>query len=53
MNKTGDFSIRGNQWQRLLRWHRGQKDNEGGQDGVKDEEKRDTTLNLNLKLKVK
>lgn len=51
MDKTGDVSIRGNQWQRLLRWQRGQKVNEEGEDGVKDEGKHKT--NLDLKLKVK
>lgn len=49
MDKTGDVSIRGNQWQRILRWHRKQKV-EGGEDGVEDEEKRDTNLKkLNVK----
>lgn len=51
MDKTGDVSIRSNQWQRLLRWHRGQKVNEEGEDGVKDEGKRN--INLDQKLKVK
>lgn len=49
MDKTGDVSIRGNQWQRILRWQRKQKV-EDGEDGVKDEEKRDTNLKkLNIK----
>lgn len=48
MDKTGDVSIRGSQWQRLLRWHRKQKV-EVGEDGVKDEGKRDTNLGQKLK----
>lgn len=50
MDKTGDLSIRRNQWQRLLKWHRGQKVNEG-QDGVKDQEKPHNILHSNLKVK--
>ncbi|KAM9347815.1 cyclic nucleotide-gated channel alpha-4 [Symphorus nematophorus] len=53
MDKTGDVSVRGNQWQRLLRWHRGQKVNEEGQDGDKDEGKRNTSLNQKLKVSWK
>ncbi|XP_044071602.1 cyclic nucleotide-gated cation channel alpha-4 [Siniperca chuatsi] len=48
MDKTGDVSAGGNQWQRLLRWQREQKVNEEGEEGVKDGGK----LNLDLKLKV-
>lgn len=51
MDKSGDVSVRGNQWQRLLRWQQGQKVNKEGEDGVEDEGKRN--LNLDLKLKVK
>ncbi|XP_045909945.1 cyclic nucleotide-gated cation channel alpha-4 isoform X3 [Micropterus dolomieu] len=50
MDKSGDVSVRGNQWQRLLRWQQGQKVNKEGEDGVEDEGKRN--LNLDLKLKV-
>ncbi|XP_068592748.1 cyclic nucleotide-gated channel alpha-4 [Cebidichthys violaceus] len=46
MDKTGDVSIGGNQWQRLLRWQRKKKVSEEGEDGVKDEEKRNTNLDL-------
>ncbi|XP_056279487.1 cyclic nucleotide-gated cation channel alpha-4 [Pseudoliparis swirei] len=46
MDETGDVSIGGNQWQRLLRWQRGKKVSKEGEDGVKDEEKG----NANLKL---
>ena len=52
MDKTGDISIRSNEWQRLLRWHRRQKVKDEGEDGVnKDEGKRSS--NLGQKLKVK
>ncbi|XP_051259104.1 cyclic nucleotide-gated cation channel alpha-4 [Dicentrarchus labrax] len=46
MDKTGEVSFKGNQWQRLFKSHRGQK--EEGEDGVKDEGKR----NLDQKLKI-
>ncbi|KAM3607139.1 uncharacterized protein V6R79_002187 [Siganus canaliculatus] len=49
MNKRDDVGSRNNQWQRLLRWHRGQKVNEQGQDGVKDE----GTQNTNPAQKMK
>ncbi|XP_068185412.1 cyclic nucleotide-gated channel alpha-4 [Antennarius striatus] len=39
MDKAADDGIRGNQWQRLLRWHRGQKVTDDQQDGVKDDGK--------------
>ena len=51
MDKIGNVSIRGNQWQRLLQWHRGEKVTEEGEDGVKDKGKHNT--NLGLKLNVK
>lgn len=51
MDKTGDVRIRGNQWQRLLRWQRGQKVTEEGEDGVKDEGKPNTNLDLKSKIK--
>lgn len=50
MDKQGDLGIRNNQWQRLLRWHRGHKANEGGEDGVNDKGKH---ISLDQKLKVK
>ncbi|XP_074514282.1 cyclic nucleotide-gated channel alpha-4 [Sebastes fasciatus] len=50
MDKTGDVRIRGNQWQRLLRWQRGQKVTEEGEDGVKDEGKPNTNLDLKSKI---
>ncbi|XP_023286606.1 cyclic nucleotide-gated cation channel alpha-4, partial [Seriola lalandi dorsalis] len=53
MDKTGISSFTGNQWQRLLRWHRGQKDNEEGGDGVKDEGKQNSILDLKLKVNWK
>ncbi|XP_058470654.1 cyclic nucleotide-gated cation channel alpha-4 [Solea solea] len=46
MDKTGDVHVKGNQWQRLLRWHRGQKANEEGEDGAKDEGRRNIILDL-------
>lgn len=52
MDKTGEGnSVGGNQWQRLLRWHRGQKVNQEGEDGAKDEGKHKTILGLKLKVK--
>ncbi|XP_017276609.1 cyclic nucleotide-gated cation channel alpha-4 [Kryptolebias marmoratus] len=51
MDKPGN-SNRSNQWQRLLRWHYGQKMSEG-KDGVKDEEKPNSCLNLKLKFNWK
>lgn len=36
MDKTGEVSLRGNQWQRLFRWHRMQNVNEEG-DGNKED----------------
>lgn len=51
MDKTTDFSLRGNQWQRILKRHRGQKVNGGGQDGVKDEQKCHAILNWKFKVK--
>nr|XP_046260159.1 cyclic nucleotide-gated cation channel alpha-4 [Scatophagus argus] len=53
MDKTGVISVTGNQWQRLLRWHRGQKVNEEEEDGVKDEEKRNTSLDQKFKINWK
>ncbi|KAF3694602.1 Trafficking protein particle complex subunit 10 Epilepsy holoprosencephaly candidate 1 protein [Channa argus] len=52
MDKTGDFFISGNKWQRLFRWQRTQKVNEGGQDGVKDEGKHQTNLKVKFKVKT-
>lgn len=52
MDKSGEVSIRGKQWQRLLRWHRGQKENEEGGDGVKEGGKQ-TNNTFNMKLDVK
>lgn len=51
MNKTGAVPVKGNQWQRLFRWHQGQKVSEEGEDGVKEEEKRDTSLVQRFKIK--
>uniref|UniRef100_A0A3Q3J5N1 Cyclic nucleotide-binding domain-containing protein n=1 Tax=Monopterus albus TaxID=43700 RepID=A0A3Q3J5N1_MONAL len=48
MDKTGDASIRGNQWQRLLRQHWGQKVKVEEEDGAKDEGKRHFSLGLNF-----
>ncbi|XP_041662305.1 cyclic nucleotide-gated cation channel alpha-4 [Cheilinus undulatus] len=48
MDKRGDVSNRGNKWQRLLRWHRGQKVNEEGGNGVKEEGNRKGFLKLNV-----
>ncbi|XP_026232714.1 cyclic nucleotide-gated cation channel alpha-4, partial [Anabas testudineus] len=53
MDKTTDFSLRGNQWQRILKRHRGQKVNGGGQDGVKDEQKCHAILNWKFKVNWK
>ncbi|KAK2840084.1 hypothetical protein Q5P01_013824 [Channa striata] len=50
MDKTSDFIISGNKWQRVFRWHRTQKVNEGGQDGVKDEGKHQTNLSVKFKF---
>ncbi|XP_020489591.3 cyclic nucleotide-gated channel alpha-4 [Labrus bergylta] len=50
MDKTDDGSIGGDKWQRLLRWHRGQKINEEGEDGVKEEGKRNNFLDLKLNV---
>ncbi|XP_022054726.2 cyclic nucleotide-gated cation channel alpha-4 [Acanthochromis polyacanthus] len=49
MDKTGEVSIRSSQWQRLLRWHLGQKANEEGEDGDKKEENRNIYTGLKLK----
>ena len=51
MDKTGDVGVRGKQWQRLLRWHRGQKRTEDGEDGAKDEGKPNTNLDLKSNIK--
>ncbi|XP_075937991.1 cyclic nucleotide-gated channel alpha-4 [Anarhichas minor] len=53
MDKTSDVSNGGNQWQRLLRWQRGKKVSEEGEDGVKDEEKRNTNLDLKWEINWK
>ncbi|XP_044222126.1 cyclic nucleotide-gated cation channel alpha-4 [Thunnus albacares] len=54
MDKTGDVSIRSNEWQRLLRWHRRQKVKDEGEDGVnKDEGKRSSNLGQKLKVNWK
>lgn len=52
MDKTGDVSIRSNEWQRLLRWHRRQKVKDEGEDGVNKDEGKHSS-NLGQKLKVK
>uniref|UniRef100_A0A665UV26 Cyclic nucleotide gated channel subunit alpha 4 n=1 Tax=Echeneis naucrates TaxID=173247 RepID=A0A665UV26_ECHNA len=53
MDKPGDTTFRGNQWQRLFRWHRGQKVNEEGEAAVKDDSKHNTILDLKLKFNWK
>uniref|UniRef100_A0A3Q3X4U9 Cyclic nucleotide-binding domain-containing protein n=1 Tax=Mola mola TaxID=94237 RepID=A0A3Q3X4U9_MOLML len=49
MDKTSNVRNRGNQWQRLLRWHRKQKVAAGG-DGAQDEGKRDSSLGQKLNV---
>ena len=51
MDRASGVGIRGNHWQRLLRWHRGQKVNEEGEDGVKDEGTSNTALDQKLRVK--
>ncbi|AWP13466.1 putative cyclic nucleotide-gated cation channel alpha-4-like [Scophthalmus maximus] len=53
MDKTGGVGVGGNHWQRLLQRHRGQKVNEEGKDGAKDQGKRNTFVDLKLKVNWK
>ncbi|XP_074551480.1 cyclic nucleotide-gated channel alpha-4 [Halichoeres trimaculatus] len=50
MDKPGDVRVRGKQWQRLLRWHRGQKEDEEGGDRVKEEGKGNNFMDLKLNV---
>ncbi|KAM7379953.1 hypothetical protein PAMP_003285 [Pampus punctatissimus] len=53
MDKTGDVSVRSNEWQRLLRWHRRQKVKDEAEDGInKDEGKPPRDLGQKLKAKT-
>lgn len=49
MDKTEDVSLRGNRWQRLVRWHRTQ--GADGEGGLKDGENPDTHLGHEFKIK--
>ncbi|XP_037344716.2 cyclic nucleotide-gated cation channel alpha-4 [Pungitius pungitius] len=51
MEKNGDVTIQGNQWQRLLRGQQGKKVTQEGHDGVKSEEKRKTNLTWKVNWK--